>query len=120
MENIEIKDNKVVETLTKELESLSAEGLHEFFKFFYKMNHNQANMITPDNFEDFLEAFDINPFKAGDDKKFRKQLIDNIVKYAYDHMSLITAAVLIKKKFTIEEIIENYYTSVDVFGGSWY
>ena len=52
--------------------------------------------------------------------KFRKQLIDNIVKYAYDHMSLITAAVLIKKKFTIEEIIENYYTNVDVFGGSWY
>ena len=36
MENIEVKDNKVVETLTKELESLSAEGLHEFFKFFYK------------------------------------------------------------------------------------
>ena len=40
MENIEVKDNKVVETLTKELESLSAEGLHEFFKLFYKMSRN--------------------------------------------------------------------------------
>ena len=112
--------NKVIDTLTQELESLSSEELHEFFKFFYKMNHNQANMITPDNFEDFLEAFDINPFKAGDDKKFRKQLIDNIIKYAFDHMSLITAAVLIKKRFTIEELAQNYYASVEVFDGNWY
>ena len=112
--------NKVIETLTQELESLSSEELHEFFKFFYKMNHNQANMITPDNFEDFLEAFDINPFKAGDDKKFRKQLVDNIIKYAFDHMSLITAAVLIKKKFTTEELARNYYASVDVFDSPWF
>ena len=112
--------NKVIDTLTQELESLSSEELHEFFKFFYKMNHNQANMITPDNFEDFLEAFDINPFKAGDDKKFRKQLIDNIIKYAFDHMSLITAAVLIKKKFTTEELARNYYASVDVFDSPWF
>ena len=120
MENIETKDNKVVETLIKELESLSAEGLHEFFKFFYKMNYTQGCMISMEHFEEFLEAFDSNPFKLNEDKKFRKQLIDNIIKYAYNHMSLITAAVLIKKKFTIEEIIDNYYTSVDVFGGSWY
>ena len=112
--------NKVIDTLTQELESLSSEELHEFFKFFYKMNHNQANMITPDNFEDFLEAFDINPFKASDDKKFRKQLIDNIIKYAFDHMSLITAAVLIKKKFTTEELAKNYYASVDVFDSPWF
>ena len=112
--------NKVIDTLTQELESLSSEELHEFFKFFYKMNHNQANMITPDNFEDFLEAFDINPFKAGDDKKFRKQLVDNIIKYAFDHMSLITAAVLIKKKFTTEELAKNYYASVDVFDNPWF
>ena len=112
--------NKVIDTLTQELESLSSEELHEFFKFFYKMNHNQANMITPDNFEDFLEAFDINPFKAGDDKKFRKQLVDNIIKYAFDHMSLITAAVLIKKKFTTEELARNYYANVDVFDSPWF
>jgi hypothetical protein len=112
--------NKVIDTLTQELESLSSEELHEFFKFFYKMNHNQANMISPDKFEEFLEAFDINPFKAGDDKKFRKQLVDNIIKYAFDHMSLITAAVLIKKKFTTEELAKNYYASVDVFDSPWF
>ena len=120
MENIENKNNKIVEALVKELESLSPEGLQEFFKFFYKVNHNQGYMISMEHFEEFLEAFDSNPFKINEDKKFRKQLIDNIIKYAYDHMSLITAAVLIKKKFTIEEIIENYYTNLDVFCGNWY
>lgn len=119
-EKINPQVNKVIDTLTKELESLNAEELQEFFRFFYKMNHNQANMITPDNFEEFLEGFDINPFKAGDDKKFRKQLVDNIIKYAFDHMSLITAAVLIKKKFTTEELAMNYYASVDVFDGNWF
>ena len=118
MENIEIKDNKVVEALVKELESLSPEGLQEFFKFFYKIS--QGYMISMENFEEFLEAFDSNPFKINEDKKFRKQLIDNIIKYASDYMSLITAAVLIKKKFTIDEIVENYYTNVDVFCGNWY
>ena len=123
MENKEIalkETNKIIDTLTKELESLSAEELHEFFKFFYQMNHSCGNMITPDNFEEFLETFDSNPFKVNEDKKFRKQLIDNIIKYASDYMSLITAAMLIKKKFTIDEIVENYYTNVDVFCGNWY
>lgn len=119
-ENTTKETNKVTETLAKELESLNGEEIHEFFKFFYKMNHSQANMITPDNFEDFLKAFDSNPFKASDDKKFRKQLTDNIIKYAFDHMSLITAAVLIKKKFTIEELTRNYYASVDLFGNEWF
>ena len=77
-------------------------------------------MIHVDQFEEFLEAFDNNPFKINDDKKFRKQLIDNIIKYAFDHMSLITAAILIKKKFTIEELTRNYYSSVDLFTGDWY
>ena len=119
-ENITPEVNKITETLSKELESLSAEGLHEFFMFFYKMNHAHGNMIHVDQFEEFLEAFDNNPFKINDDKKFRKQLIDNIIKYAFDHMSLITAAILIKKKFTIEELTRNYYASVDVFDGNWY
>ena len=119
-EKINPEFNKVKDTLTQELESLNGEELHEFFKFFYKMNHNQANMISPDNFEEFLEAFDSNPFKVGDDKKFRKQLVDNIIKYAFDHMSLITAAILIKKKFAMEELARNYYASVDVFDGNWF
>ena len=119
-ENITPEVNKITETLSKELESLSAEGLHKFFKFFYKMNHAHGNMIHVDQFEEFLEAFDNNPFKINDDKKFRKQLIDNIIKYAFDHMSLITAAILIKKKFAIEELTRNYYSSVDLFTGDWY
>lgn len=112
--------NKITETLAKELESLSNEGLHEFFKFFYKANHTHGNMIEIGKFEEFLEAFDSNPFKVNEDKLFRKQLIENIIKYAHDHMSLITAAVLIKKKFTIAEIIENYYASVDLFSDNWF
>ena len=34
-ENTTPKVDKTTETLTKELESLSPEGLHEFFKFVY-------------------------------------------------------------------------------------
>ena len=123
MENKEVvvnETNKLVETLTKELESLSPEGLQEFFKFFYKLNHSYGNMITQENFEEFLEAFDSNPFKVNEDKKFRKQLIDAVIKYSHDLTSLITAAVLIKRKFTIEEIANNYYASVDLFSGGWY
>ena len=44
-ENTINESNKVIETLTKELESLNAEELHEFFKFFYKMNHTHGNSI---------------------------------------------------------------------------
>lgn len=120
MENTEKNINKAEETLTKELESMSNEGLRDFFKFFYKLNHQHYNMIAPDQFEEFLEAFDSNPFKINEDKAFRKQLIENILKYAYDHMSLITAAVLIKKKFTTEEIIQNYYSNVNVFDNGWF
>ncbi len=120
MDKQENNINKAAETLTKELENMSAEGLHDFFIFFYKLNHQHYNMIVPDKFEEFLEAFNSNPFKVNDDKAFRKQLIENIIKYAYDHMSLITAAVLIKKKFTVEEIIQNYYSNVDVFTNEWF
>jgi intein/homing endonuclease len=112
--------SKVTETLIKELESLNDEELHEFFKFFYKMNHAHGNMITQDYFEEFLETFDSNPFKVNEDKKFKKQLIDAVIKYSHDLTSLITAAVLIKRKFTIEEIADNYYASVDLFGGGWF
>ena len=120
MENKENPVDKVRETLTKELESLSNEGLHEFFMFFYKLNHAQNNMIDNELFEEFLEAFDSNPFKVNQDITFRKQLIENILKYSYDYMSLLTAAVLIKKKFTIEELTRNYYSSVDLFNDSWF
>ena len=119
-ENTSPELTKITDTLAKEIDGLSAKELQEFFKFIYKMNHNHSNMISPENFEDFLESFDLNPFKVNEDKKFRKQLIDNLIKYASDHMSLITAAVLIKKRFTIEELAQNYYASVEVFDGNWY
>ena len=77
-ENVLPETNKVIETLTKELESLSNEQLNEFFKFFYKMNHTHSNMMYLDQFEEFLGNFDSNPFKVNEDKKFRKQLIDNV------------------------------------------
>ena len=112
MENTEKNINKAAEILTKELEGLTTEGLHEFFVFFYKLNHVNGYMITNERFEEFLEAFDCNPFKINDNQKFRKELIQNILKYAHDHMSLITAAVLIKKKFTLEELIQNYYAKL--------
>ena len=119
-EKINPEVNKVIDTLTQELESLSPKDLHEFFKFVYRLNHMHGNTIALDQFEDFLESFESNPFKVNEDKKFRKQLIDNVIKYTFDPMSLLTAAVLIKKKFTIEEIANNYYASVDIFDGSWF
>lgn len=117
MENAEKNDkiNKAVETLTKELDGLNDEQLHEFFIFFYKINHQHYCMVDIDSFERFLEAFDSNPFKVNNDKIFKKELIENVIKYSFDHMSLITAAVLIKRKFSINEIIENYYSSINVY-----
>ena len=112
--------NKVIETLTKELEGLNDEELHEFFIFFYNLNHQQYNMIVPDAFEKFLSSFDSNPFKINNDKSFKKELIENIIEYAYDHLSLITAAVLIKKKFTIDEVAQNYYSNVNLFEHNWF
>ena len=119
-ENTINKTNKAAETLAKELEGLTNEGLHEFFVFFYKLNHVNGYMITNEKFEEFLEAFDSNPFKMNENQKFRKEIIQNILKYAHDHMSLITAAVLIKKKFTLEELIQNYYANVNLFDNDWY
>ena len=108
--------NKTTEILIKELESMSDSGLHELFQFFYKLNVNHGNMIYEDKFNEFLAAFTSNPFRRHEDKAFRKELIENLIKYCYDHMSLLTATLLLKKKFTIDEVINNYYSSVDVFG----
>ena len=120
MEKQENNTNKVTETLVKELESLNKDELHEFFMFFYKLNHQHGNMMSTEQFEEFLEAFDSNPFKVNEEKAFKKQLIKNILEYSHDHMSLITAAVLIKKKFTMEELTQNYSSSVNVFDSGWY
>ena len=108
--------NKTTETLIKELETMSDTGLHDLFIFFYKLNCTHGNMIYNNKFNEFLEAFTTNPFRYHEDKAFRKELIENLIKYSFDHMSLLTAALLLKKKFTIDEVINNYYSNVDVFG----
>ena len=108
--------NKTTETLIKELETMSDSGLHDMFVFFYRLNCNHGNMIYGDKFNEFLESFTSNPFKLHEDKVFRKELIENLIKYSFDHMSLLTATLLLKKKFTIDEVINNYYATVDAFG----
>ena len=108
--------NETTETLVKELETMSDTGLHDLFMFFYRLNCNHGNMIYGDKFNEFLESFTSNPFKLHEDNAFRKELIENLIKYSFDHMSLLTAALLLKKKFTIDEVIQNYYSNVDAFG----
>lgn len=112
---IMIKTDKTIETLTKELSSLDNAELHDLFMFYYRINHQHANLTSFDNFNAFLMSFDKNPFRRNEDKDFKKQLIDNLIAYTDDHMSLITAIVLLKRKFTVSEIIENYYCNVDAF-----
>ena len=112
--------NKTTETLVKELETMSDTGLHDLFMFFYRLNCNHVNMIYGDKFNEFLESFTSNPFKLHEDKAFRKELIENLIKYSFDHMSLLTAVLLLKKKFTIDEVIQNYYSNVDVFGNDMF
>jgi hypothetical protein len=112
--------NKTTETLIKELDATSDIGLHDMFMFVYRLACNQSNLIYREKFIEFLESFTSNPFNHKENKSFRKEFIENLIKYSYDHMSLLTAAILIKKKFTMAEIIENYYSNIDVFSGSWY
>jgi len=106
---------KTTNILRKELESLNSAEMHDLFIFFYKLNHQYDNIVLPEKFEEFLSAFEKNPFKPQEDKEFKKQLIEKLIEYTYDHMSLITAALLIKRKFTVNEIINNYYESMNLF-----
>ena len=110
-----IKTEKSIETLTKEIATLDSTELHDLFMFYYRINHYHFNITSFDNFNKFLVSFDKNPFRRCDEKEFRKQMTDNLIAYTDDHMSLITAIVLIKRKFTVTEIIENYYANVNAF-----
>ena len=113
--NFMIKTEKTTSILTKELEALTDTQLHDLFTFFYKLNHQYGNIITTEKFDEFLRSFECNPFRPNFDPTFRKQLIQNFIAYTDDHMSLITAVMLLKQQFSTEEIIENYYSNVDVF-----
>ncbi len=115
-EILEQKKDKV----RKELQTMNGVQLHELFLFFYQLNYKQCCMITPDRFTEFLESFDSNPFKIQENKEARKQLIENLLDYTDDLMSLLTAAILIKNDYTIDEIVRNYYASIDVFGQDYY
>ena len=110
-----IKTVKSIDTLTKELAALDSTELHDLFNFYYRINHQHFNLTSPENFAKFLVSFDKNPFRRCEEKDFRKQMIDNLIAYTDDHMSLITAIVLLKRKFTVDEIIDNYYANVNVF-----
>ena len=113
-----IKSEKTTSILTKELETLTDTQLHDLFTFFYKLNHQYGNIITDEKFEEFLSSFDSNPFRPNFDPVFRKPLIQNLIDYTDDHMSLITAVMLLKQQFSTEEIIDNYYSNVDVFSNN--
>jgi hypothetical protein len=110
-----MKTVKSIDTLTKELATLDSTELHDLFTFYYRINHQHSNLTSPDNFAKFLVSFDKNPFHRNDDKDFRKQMTDNLIAYTDNHISLIAAIVLLKRKFTVDEIIENYYANVNVF-----
>ena len=120
MENTEKNTNstfqKTTDTLIKELETMSDAGLHDLFLVVYYLSAKDGYMVYGDKFDEFLGAFNRNPFKINEDKAFRKELIENITKYCYDHMNLLTAVLLLKKRFTVNEVINNYYTNMNVFG----
>lgn len=115
MDNKTSLTDKTINALRKELESLSDSELHDLFICFYRLNHQHENMIFSGQFYEFLGSFDENPFKIVPSKTFRKQMIENLIKYAFDHMSLLTAATLIKKNFTVEEVINGYYSNINAF-----
>ena len=121
MENsVEKTINKTTTALTKELEVLNDSELHDLFIFFYQINHQQYNTIKPEKFIEFLESFKGNPFRKHEDKTSRKELIENLLSYTTDPMSLLTAAMLIKRKFTLDEVINNFYSSYDFYNDNWF
>lgn len=109
------KEERNIEIITKEIDSLNASELHDLFMFYYKINHNSPTIVIYDKFIDFLESFDSNPFKPNDSKVFKKQMAESLIACTADQLSLITAIMLIKKKFTVDEIINHYYANINVF-----
>ena len=109
------KSEKTIETLNVEISTLTSTELHDLFLFFYKINHQYPNLTTFEKFYEFMESLEKNPLRVNDDKNYKKQFAENIIAYTDDHFNLITAIMLIKKKFTVDEIIENFYSNVNVY-----
>ena len=112
--------NKMTDALAKELEALNDSELHDLFIFFYQINHQHYNTTPPEQFMEFLGSFKSNPFRKHEDKTSRKELIENLLTYTTDPMSLLTAAMLIKRKFTINEVVNNFYSSYDFYNDNWF
>ena len=112
--------NKMTDALAKELEALNDSELHDLFIFFYQINHQHYNTIKAEKFIEFLESFKYNPFRKHEDKASRKELIENLLCYTTDPMSLLTAAMLFKRKFTLDEVINNFYSSFDFYNDNWF
>ena len=112
--------NKMTDALAKELEALNDSELHDLFIFFYQINHQHYNTTTPEQFMEFLGSFKSNPFRKHEDKTSRKELIENLLTYTTDPMSLLTAAMLIKRKFTINEVVNNFSSSFDFYNDNWF
>ena len=112
--------NKMNNALVKELETLNDSELHDLFIFFYQINHQQYSTIKAEKFIEFLESFKCNPFRKHEDKASRKELIDNLLIYTTDPMGLLTAAMLFKRKFTLDEVINNFYSSFDFYNDNWF
>ena len=53
-------------------------------------------------------------------KSSKKEMIENLLSYTTDPMSLLTAAMLIKRKFTLDEVINNFYSSYDFYNDNWF
>ena len=70
IKNEKTLDETIEKLLTKEIATLNEAQLHELFIFYYKLNHQHANLISYDKFDDFLSSFDSNPFRPHKDKKF--------------------------------------------------
>ena len=109
------KSEKTIETLNVEISTLTSTELHDLFLFFYKINHQYPNLTTFEKFYEFMESLEKNPFRVNDDKNYKKHFDENLIAYTDDHFNLITAIMLIKKKFTVDEIIENFYSNVNVY-----
>ena len=116
------KPEETIEILTKEIESLNSIEAHDlvlsYYRlvlFYYRINHQHYNITTYEKFNEFLEALDKNPYRLNDDKTFKKQLAESLIACTTDYMSLITAVELIKCKFSVQEIINHYYSTVNVF-----
>ena len=52
------KNEKAIEILTQEVNTLNSDELHELFLFYYKINYQHFNLTTFENFNEFDTGFE--------------------------------------------------------------